>query len=107
LQQQDIEAVTMTVNYLDKHLLAIAFTTQDLLSRGVKLLKDLATKIEVHEDRASYWQSIFFQSKANGCSYHGEDLPHSKWAWPRDTWFQEQLSHHLKALELAGHQTRN
>jgi hypothetical protein len=24
-----------------------------------------------------------------------------KWQWPRDTWFHEQLSHHLKALEFA------
>jgi len=50
----------------------------------------------------SYWQLIFLQSKSNGCFYHGEDLPQINWQWPKNTWFQEQLSHHLKDLEFAG-----
>ena len=40
-------------------------------------------------------------------SYRDEDLPHMKWQWPRDTWFQEQLSHHVKALELATQRGRS
>ena len=56
---------------------------------------------------ASFWQLIFFQSKANGGSYTGEGLPHVKWQWPRDTWFQAEMSRHLKALESATHQARN
>jgi hypothetical protein len=30
-----------------------------------------------------------------------------KWQWPKDTWFQEHLSDHLKALECATPQGRN
>lgn len=97
----------MTVNYLEKNTLSIAFTTQDLLSRVAKRLQNFAINIEGHEDRTSYWRAIFLQSKANGCSYRGEDLPHMKWQWPTDTWFQEQLRHHLQAVEFAAHQARN
>jgi hypothetical protein len=79
----------MKVDYLEKQLLPIGFLMQDSLS-GV-----------------ADWQLIFLQSKANGCSYSGEDLPHMKWQWPRDTWFQEQLGHHLKDLEIAAHDARN
>ena len=41
------------------------------------------------------------QSKANGCLYHGEDLPQINWEWPKNTWFQEQLSRHLTDHGLA------
>jgi hypothetical protein len=67
------------------------------------LVKEVLTRTRVYgdeEDKIGYWQLIFLQSKANGCSYRDKDLPHMKWQWPRDTWFQEQLSHHLKALEF-------
>jgi len=77
------------------------------LGRLANLLKDLATKIEVHEDRTSYWQAIFLQSKANGCSYRGEDLPHSNWQWPKDTWFQEHVRHHLRGVAFTSQQARN
>jgi hypothetical protein len=62
---------------------------------------------DAKKEKVSYWQFIFLQSKVNGCSYRGEALPYAKWRWPKDTWFQEQLGHRLKALELARHQARN
>jgi hypothetical protein len=94
----------MRVDYLEKQLLLIGFLAQDSLSGVAALVKEVFTKTRVYgdaEDKISYWQLIFLQSKANGCSYRDKDLPHIKWQWPRDTWFQEQLSHHLKALEFA------
>lgn len=97
----------MTLINIEKNQLSIAFATQDLLSRGAKLLKNLATNIEAQEDRTSYWQAIFIQSKANGCPYRGDDLPHSKWQWPRDTWFQEQLRDRVAAIEFGAHRARD
>ena len=84
---------------MDKASEPIDSTAQDSLSQFAKLLKEFATKVEVREDTASYWQLVFLQSKANGCSYHGEDLPHINWKWPKKTWFQEHLSHHLGDTE--------
>ena len=94
----------MRVDCLEKQLLLIGFLAQDSFSGVVALVKEAFTRTRVYgdeEDKISYWQLIFLQSKANGCSYRDEDLPHMKWQWPRDTWFQEQLSRHLKALEFA------
>ena len=90
----------MKVDYLEKQLLLIGF----LASGVAALVKEVFSRTRVYvdeEDKISYWQLIFLQSKANGCSYRDKDLPHMKWQWPTDTWFQEQLSHHLKALEFA------
>jgi len=93
----------MKVNDLGTQLSLIAFLAQDSLSGITARVKEVFTGTRVHgdeEDKLSYWQLIFLQSKANGCSYRGKDLPNMpKWQWPRDTWFQERLSHHLKALE--------
>jgi hypothetical protein len=71
------------------------------------MAEEVLLDVKMDENKVSYWQLVFLQSKANGCSYRGENLPHLKWQWPRDTWFQEQLSHHLKALELAAHHAKN
>jgi hypothetical protein len=93
----------MKVDYLEKQLLLIGFLAQDSLSGVAALVKEVFTRTRVYgdaEDKISYWQLIFLQSKANGCSYRGKDLPDMKWRWPRDTWFQERLSNHLKALEF-------
>ena len=100
----------MKVDYLEKQLLLIGFLAQDSLSGVAALVKEVFTRTRVYgdeEDKISYWQLIFLQSKANGCSYRAKDLPHMKWQWPRDTWFQEQLSHHLKALEFAAQRGGN
>jgi hypothetical protein len=94
----------MKVDYLEKQLLLIGFLAQDSLSGVAALVKAVFTRTRVYgdeEDKISYWQLIFLQSKANGCSYRDKDLPYIKWQWPKDTWFQEQLSHHLKDLEFA------
>jgi hypothetical protein len=79
----------MTV--ISKDLEPVHFLEKDSLGRIPMLLTELVTKIECHEDQTSYWQAIFAQSKANGSAYRGEDLPHSKWHWPKDTWFREEL----------------
>ena len=100
----------MKIDLLGKQLFPIGLLAQDSLSRIAALVKDVFTRIRVYgdqESKLSYWQFIFFQSKANGCCYRGEDLPHVKWRWPRDTWFQEHLSDHLKAVECAAPQARN
>ena len=84
--------------------------THDSLSRVAARVNDVSSRIRgdsAKEEKVSYWQFIFLQSKVNGCSYRGEALPHAKWRWPKDTWFQEQLGHRLKALGLARHQARN
>ena len=99
----------MKVDYLEKQLLPMGFLMQDSLSGVAAQVKEVFTRTRVNEDeedKISYWQSIFSQSKANGC-YRGEDLPHMKWQWPRGTWFQEQLGHHPKALEFAANHAKN
>jgi len=100
----------MKVYQLETELSPIGLLAQDSLSGVAALVKDVFTRTRVYGDeegKLSYWQVIFSQSKTNGCCYRGEDLPHLKWRWPRDTWFQEHLSDHLKALECAASQARN
>jgi len=101
VKKQITEEVTMKINYLETELFPIGFLARDSLSGVAELVKGLITKDHVTEEKLSDWQLVFLQSKANGCSYHGEDLPHIKWQWPKNTWFQEQLSHHLGDAELA------
>ena len=90
----------MKINYLETELSPIGFLARDSLSGVAELVKGLITRNHVTEEKLSCWQLVFLQSKANGCSYHGEDLPHINWKWPKKTWFQEQLSHHLGDAEL-------
>jgi hypothetical protein len=97
----------MTIKELERKLPQIDVLAQHSLSGVKELMKEIFRRPHVHEDKMSYWQLIFSQSKTNGCYYRGEDLPHMKWQWPRNTWFQEQLSHHLKAPEFAAHQAKN
>ena len=100
----------MKVYQLETELSPIGLLAQDSLSGVAALVKDVFTRTRVYGDeegKLSYWQFIFSQSKTNGCCYRGEDLPHVKWRWPRDTWVQEHLSDHLKALECAASQARN
>ena len=101
--------LTMKVNFLERQSLPLGLLAQDSLSGVTALVKEVFTKAYgngAKKDKLSYWQLIFLQSKANGCSYSGERLPQMKWHWPSDTWFQEQLSRRLKVLESAAHQTR-
>lgn len=100
----------MKVNYLEKQLLPFGLLAHDSLREVAVLAKGLFTRSRVYgaeQGKLSYWQLVFSQSKTNGCCYRGEDLPHVKWRWPRNTWFQKHLSDHLKALECAAPQASN
>ena len=46
---------------------------------------------ETELQKASFWQLVFSQSKVNGATYIGEELPGRNWEWPRDTYFQRRL----------------
>ena len=46
---------------------------------------------ESENTKTSYWQLIFSQSKVNGATYNGEQLPGRNWDWPKDTYFQRRL----------------
>ncbi|MGH7810937.1 MAG: hypothetical protein ACREP5_11730, partial [Candidatus Binatia bacterium] len=39
------------------------------------------------------WESIFFQSPANGGRYDEDELPQVNWEWPKKTWFQGRLDY--------------
>jgi hypothetical protein len=41
--------------------------------------------------KPSSWQLVFLQSKVNGASYRGEQLPNLSWQWPKDTYLQRRL----------------
>jgi hypothetical protein len=100
----------MKANFSEKQFLPFALLKQESLSGVAALVKDIVTKSRgdgAEKDKLSYWQLVFLQSKANGCSYRGDGLPQVKWRWPRDTWFQEQMAHRLKVLESAVHPMRN
>jgi len=45
-------------------------------------------------DKPSYWQLVFLQSKVNGATYNGEELPGRNWVWPKDTYLQRRLKTH-------------
>jgi hypothetical protein len=100
----------MKIDHLGNLSFPVGLLAQDSLIGIAELVKEFFTRTRVdgsEKDRVSYWQFIFLQSKANGCSYRGESLPHAQWQWPRDTWFQAQRRHHLQAAEFAAHQARN
>jgi hypothetical protein len=89
----------MKVNYFNKALSLTGFWARDSMNGLAELVRWLFTRTQVHEDKASYWQLILLQSEANGCFYDGDELPSNLWAWPKNTWFQERLSHHLEILQ--------
>lgn len=101
----------MKVDQLEKLSFPPGLLRQNSLSAVAARMNEVLSRTLVdsaeEEKLLSYWQLVFLQSKVNGCSYRGEALPHAKWQWPRDTWFQEKMGHRLKALELAGHLARN
>ena len=93
----------MKLDRLEKLSFSPGFLSQNSLSGLATRVNEVLSRARVDsekEEKLSYWQLVFVQSKVNGCSYSGEALPHAKWQWPRDTWFQGQLEHHLKGLEL-------
>ena len=93
----------MKMHNLENESLPMGILAQHSLSAVVKLVKELFTGAAGQEIKISYWQLIFSQSKANGCSHHFEDFPQARWQWPKDTWFQERLSRKLGEAGLAAH----
>ena len=47
--------------------------------------------MESDNNKPSYWQLVFLQSKVNGAAYNGEELPGRNWNWPKDTYLQRRL----------------
>src|SRR5574341_671309 len=88
--------MTMKVDYPEKQLLPISFSAPGSLSGVDNRVNKPAPRIQVDENKLSYWQLIFWQSRVNGCFYNVDDLPQANWQWPKDTWFQERLGHQLK-----------
>ena len=67
----------MKVDSLAKESSAIGSSQRDSSSGVAALLKQIFTgtrSLGEGEDKISYWQLVFLQSKANGCSYRDEDL---------------------------------
>jgi hypothetical protein len=91
LQEQAVK-----VHDLEIALPLIGASPTHALSGVADWVKGLLTRDHNDQGTLSYWQKIFLQSKANGCSYCGEHLPQSNWKWPKNTWFQERLSCHRK-----------
>jgi len=89
----------MKVDHPEKELSLADFLARAPMNGLAELVKGLLARIRVHEDKASHWRLILLQSEANGRFHYGDDLPHNVWAWPKNTWFQERLSHHLKILQ--------
>jgi hypothetical protein len=99
----------MQVDYLENEGFPIGLLEQGSLDGIAALVKELLTRAPVHEqkqDRLSYWQRIFLQSKVNGGFQRAEDLPQGNWEWPKSTCFQERLSR-LRDLEFVAQQGRN
>jgi len=86
----------MKASSLEIDLYPIRFFSSDSSAGVPHRIKGLLTRDHAHRDKLSDWQTIFFQSKVNGGLYGGEDLPQRNWEWPKNTWFQERLSHYLK-----------
>ena len=68
----------------------------DYLNR-LKTRKEGETEMKAtdsDQDRPSYWQLVFLQSKVNGAAYTGEELPGRNWNWPKNTYLQRRLRRH-------------
>ncbi len=81
----------MQVDYLENERFPIGLLEQGSLSGVAALAKELPTRAPVHEqkqDRLSYWQLIFLQSKVNGGFQRGEDLPQGNWSGPKALGFR-------------------
>jgi hypothetical protein len=57
-----------------------------LLQKGVRIKNS-----RTDQEKLSYWQLVFSQSKVNGAIYAGDKLPGYKWTWPKDTYLQRRL----------------
>jgi hypothetical protein len=57
-----------------------------LLEKRIRL-----KSIKTYDEKPTFWQLVFSQSKVNGALYGGEELPGYKWEWPKDTYLQRRL----------------
>jgi hypothetical protein len=101
MKSEKTEEVTMMLNDIQRSLPPIGLWTQDPLPAADHRSKDILGQIADDEAKLSHWQFIFLQSRANGCFYNVEELPHTKWQWPKNTWFQDRLSQKLTDGEFA------
>ena len=84
----------MKVDHLENLSFPVGLLAHDYLNGIAEVVKEVFTRSRVDgakKDKLSYWQLIFLQSKANGCSYRGESLPH-EWRQP------EQIGRHRLTL---------
>ena len=89
----------MKADYFEERGTLVDFPDRVAASGGARRVKAPITKVAAHADKMSYWQLILLQSKANGCFYHGENLPLTNWEWPKHTWFRDRLSHRPKVSD--------
>lgn len=83
-----------------KYRVSAGFSRQEPLDGFSEIVKKFIMRGSVDQNKMSYWQLIFLQSKANGCCYKDEDLPQQSWHWPKNTWLQERMIQHCGDLEL-------
>lgn len=86
------------INVIEADLPPVFLSEDDSLSADNHRSEGILGMIAEDEGKLSYWQLVFLQSRANGCDYDVEDLPHAYWQWPTNTWFQGRLSDYLHAL---------
>ena len=89
----------MKADCLEEKAMLVDFLAGAAANGGARRVKAPVTRVAVHADKMSYWQLILLQSEANGCFYHGEDLPQTNWEWPKNTWFRDRLSHRPKVSD--------
>jgi len=87
----------MKIHRLDKESLPLWLLAPHPLNVFAAIAKVRRAEVLQPDNRISYWQLVFLQSRANGCFHHFEDMPQVRWQWPRHTWFQERKSQKLSA----------
>jgi hypothetical protein len=56
--------------------------------------------------KRSFWQRVFLQSRVNGALYFGEQLPGTRWDWPKNTYLQRRL-HYVRPFSSSDKRTLN
>jgi len=87
----------MKIHRLDKESLPPWLVAPHPLNVFAAIVKARRAEVVGRDNKVSYWQLVFLQSRANGCFHHFEDMPQVRWQWPRHTWFQERKSQKLSA----------
>jgi hypothetical protein len=58
----------------------------------MKIERELKAERPTWEEM-SFWQLVFSQSRVNGGLYEGENLTHSRWRWPTNTYLQQRRNY--------------